>query len=68
MDCGNGLRYPLAADAEVDGDVDALLAAVVGDRQALEPPTVDQAVADEVQVDSPGFTGRIESVPGTLYR
>lgn len=36
------------ADAIVDRDVDAFVAAVVGDREALEPSTVDQAVADEI--------------------
>jgi hypothetical protein len=40
--------HVLAGDAEVGGDVDALMAEVVGHRQALDAPAVGQAVADEV--------------------
>ena len=35
-------------DAEVHGDVDALVAEVIGHGQALEPASVGQAVADEI--------------------
>ena len=41
-------RDVLAGDAVFDHDVDGLLAEVVDDRQALEPPAVFERVADEV--------------------
>ena len=48
----------LAGDAVVDGDVHALVAEVVGHGQALQSPSVGQAVADEIHaphlIDRPG--------------
>lgn len=48
---GGAIEQPgdvLARDAPVHGDVHTLMAEVIGHRQALEAPTVGQAVADEV--------------------
>jgi hypothetical protein len=38
----------VAADAEVDGDLDRLVAEIVGYCQALQAPAIDQAVGDEI--------------------
>ena len=59
--CAHGLRiapeqgglveqasHILAGDAEVGGNVDALMTEIVGHRQAFEAPATDQAVADEI--------------------
>ena len=40
----------------VDRDIDALVAEVVGDGQALEPPTAGQRIADEIH--APHAVGR----------
>lgn len=41
-------HYIGTTDAVVDGDVHALAGEVVGDRQALDPASVGQRIADEV--------------------
>ena len=55
-------RHILARDAEVGGNVDALMAEVIGHRQTLEAPAIDQAVADEIH--APHFIHG----PGDLQR
>lgn len=55
-------RDVLARDAEVGGDIDALMTEIIGHRQALETPAIDQAVTDEIH--APHFIHG----PGNLQR
>ncbi len=41
-------RDVLAGDAEVVGDIDALMAEVVGNGQTFDPSAIDQAIADKI--------------------
>ena len=52
--------YVLAGDAVIDPDLDALVAVVIGHRQAFDAPARGQAVADKVH--APDFIGRVSEV------